>query len=135
MIRILACGRWTEERAAALAGLRAAGYAVETSADGAGPIECVVGPAPDLLLYGAEGAGHWESDALRLVRRVHPSLPVVVVTPDGSVQERLRLAAIAPAYVAVDPIESAELCDAIEALVGPHGNGRRGPARPGSTAH
>jgi len=134
MIRILACGRWTEERAAALDGLRDAGYAVETPANGAGPIECVVGPAPDLVLYGAGGHGSWESDALRLVRRVHPQLPVVVVTADGSVQERLRLAAIRPAYVAVDPIDASELCDAIEALAGPQAGARRRSARPGPAA-
>ena len=41
---------------------------------GAGPLECVVGPAPDLLLYSVAQAAPWQGDALRLVRRVQHNL-------------------------------------------------------------
>jgi CheY-like chemotaxis protein len=127
MIRILACGRWTGARAAALEGLRSAGFEVQVPGNGSGPIECVVGPVPDLLLFAADDGGAWEGNALSLVRRIHPRLPLVVVTADGSVQERLRLAAVSPSYVAVDPIETGELCDAIADLVGPEAEKRHRP--------
>jgi DNA-binding response OmpR family regulator len=118
MTRIVACGHWSPERSVALDALRAAGLVVETCGGGIGPLECIVQRPPDVLLFGVDEERPWESGALTLVRRLHPLLPLVVVTSDGSVEERLRLASVRPAYVAMDPIEPAELLDAIHALVG-----------------
>jgi DNA-binding NarL/FixJ family response regulator len=126
MTRIVACGQWDAERARALEQLRAAGYEVEFTRESAGPLDCVVERPPDILLFGVDSARPWEAGALKLVRRVHPLLPLVIVTADGSVEERLRLEAVKPAYVAVDPIESAELIEAIHDLAS------RGARRGGS---
>ncbi len=116
MTRIVACGQWNAERAQALEQLRAAGYEVEFTHGGRGPLDCVVERPPDILLFGVDNERPWEAGALKLVRRVYPVLPLVIVTGDGSVEERLRLDVVKPAYVAVDPIEPAELLEAIHDL-------------------
>jgi len=117
MARIVACGDWSGDRGAALARLKAEGYEVESCCNG-GPLECVLQKqAPDVLLYAVNASQSWEASALQVVHRIHPRLPIVVLTGDGSVEERLRLEMVRPAYVAVDPIEPAELAEAIQTLL------------------
>jgi hypothetical protein len=117
MARILICGTWHGDRAAAIERIRARGCEIEQCSESTGPLECVVRHAPDVLLYGVESGRPWECGMLGLIHRVHPWLPVVVVTHDGSVEERLRLDPIRPSFVAVDPIEPDELCAVIDALI------------------
>jgi DNA-binding NarL/FixJ family response regulator len=114
---VACCGGWTPERLSALEALRAAGFSVETCG-GTCPIECVIERPPDVLIYAVDPARDWECAALRMVKRLHPLLPLVVVTSDGSVDERLRFDPLRPAYVAVDPVDPDELADAVHALIG-----------------
>mgnify|MGYP001451688888 CR=1 FL=1 len=124
MTRIVACGRWTAGRAEALVPLREAGFVVEVCGDGAGTLESVVRRVPDVLVYAAEGDDSWDAGTWSIVRRTCGSIPLVVVTADGSVEERLRLAAVRPAYVAVDPIDPGELVQAIRELTAPRAGAR-----------
>ena len=51
---------------------------------------------------------------MQLLRRAIPSLPVVLVTSDGSIEMRTRCLALRPYYVAVRPLTSEELLTALK---------------------
>ena len=115
-MRILVCGEWERERATALESLRESGHRVARAACATGPLECLLAPAPDVLLLATEKDDGWARQALRMVRRRRPRLAVIVVTGDGSIEERLRLDAARPDCVLVDPIAPGELIEAVASL-------------------
>jgi two-component system, OmpR family, alkaline phosphatase synthesis response regulator PhoP len=108
--------------------LRYAGYAIREAADGLEGLEAATADGIDLVLLDIlmprlDGVG-----MLKELRRIRPSLPVIMLTARGQEQDRITgLKAGADDYV-VKPFSIAELLARVEAVL------RRSPERPTGVA-
>jgi len=104
--------------------LRFAGYGVIEAADGDDGLARAVGDEFDLLLLDLVLPGRQGLEILREVRRVRPTLPVIILTARGEESDRVGgLNDGADDYV-VKPFSVKELLARVEAVL------RRSPARP-----
>lgn len=104
--------------------LRFGGYAVREAADGAAGLEAAAGEGTDLVLLDVLMPKMDGFAVLRELRRIRPSLPVIMLTARGQEQDRVAgLKGGADDYV-VKPFSIAELTARIEAVL------RRSAERP-----
>ena len=104
--------------------LRFAGYRSLEAADGRRGLEMALGCRLDLLLLDLVLPGRDGFDILREVRRLEPTLPIIILTARGEEADRVRgLRDGADDYV-VKPFSVKELLARVEAVL------RRSPGRP-----
>jgi DNA-binding response OmpR family regulator len=97
--------------------LRASGYETAEAGDGLRGLEEAIRPAVDLVLLDLLLPGRDGLDVLGELRKVRPTLPVIVLTARGSEDERVRgLRAGADDYV-VKPFSARELLARIDAVL------------------
>lgn len=115
--RVVLCADDEPGRERLATALSGEGYETERCGGGEDLIERVIQRAPDVVVY----ALHAEADAdlavLHLLRRVKPSVPLILVTPDDSVRLRRAALDLRPAYFAIEPVDGAEMCDAVRAVI------------------
>ena len=70
---------------------------------------------PDILVYelGAECA--MDGGVLRLLRRICPDVPLVIVGEGGSLEVQRRLQEFRPIFFAIHPMDQAEWRDVVRA--------------------
>jgi len=108
--------------------LQFAGYGTLEAADGDRGLEIALGCQFDLLLLDLILPGRDGFEILREVRRVRPTLPVIILTARGEEDDRIRgLHDGADDYV-VKPFSVKELLARVEAVM------RRSPERPSDVA-
>lgn len=106
-----------------------AGYRVQECADGAGAVDAAVEGGPDLVLLDVLLPGRTGFEILGDLRRIDPTLPVIMVTAKGSEHDRVQgLSGGADDYV-VKPFSPRELLARIEAVL------RRSPERGTDVSH
>ena len=106
------------------AALRAAGYEVVETADGAAGLEAARRTGISLVLLDLMLPKLNGMEVLTSLRRTHPTLPVIILTARGDEEERVNgLRAGADDYV-VKPFSARELLARVEAVL------RRSPERP-----
>lgn len=104
--------------------LRFAGYAVSEAADGREGLEAAAASGVDLVLLDLLMPRLDGLAVLRELRKIRPSLPVIILTARGQEQDRVEgLKSGADDYV-VKPFSVAELLARVEAVL------RRSPERP-----
>jgi DNA-binding NarL/FixJ family response regulator len=57
--------------------------------------------------------------ALRLLRRLAPDFPLIVVASDASLEVRRQIQALRPIYFAPRPVDAQELCEAVRDACAP----------------
>jgi DNA-binding NtrC family response regulator len=67
------------------------------------------------VLFGFGPDGHDDLVTLRLLRRLAPNLPLIVVASDASLEVRRSIQALRPIYFAARPVDAEELCEAVHA--------------------
>jgi DNA-binding response OmpR family regulator len=104
--------------------LRFAGYALLEAQNGAQGLELALRTQPDLILLDVAMPEMDGFEVLQRVRKVHPGLPVIMLTARGSEEDRVRgLRKGADDYV-VKPFSTGELLARVEAVL------RRSAERP-----
>ena len=108
--------------------LRFAGYRTAECGDGGRAVDCASETAPNLILLDVLLPGRSGFDILADLRRLQPTLPVIMVTAKGAEQDRVRgLSDGADDYI-VKPFSPRELLARVEAVL------RRSPERGGDVA-
>jgi DNA-binding NtrC family response regulator len=99
----------------ALAALERQGYAVRRCTDPAALVECVMTCRADLAIVRLRGqATDGDQMAmLRLLRRVAPELPLVVIGEGDSIVAEREVRALHPKYLALAPADPQELVEAV----------------------
>jgi len=108
--------------------LRASGYTVKEAADGGAGYDCSVQPGVclvllDLLLPVRDGL-----EVLEGIRKVRPTLPVIILTARGSEDDRVRGLKMGADDYVVKPFSARELLARVEAVL------RRAADRPSDMA-
>jgi hypothetical protein len=70
----------------------------------------------DGIVFGYAPPCSVEPALLRLVRRLHPDAPLVIVAPDATLETERMLREYRPLFVAVPPWERTELRDVVRAV-------------------
>lgn len=99
----------------ALLALERHGYRVGRCADPAALVECVMTNGADLAIVRLRGqATDGDQMAmLRLLRRVAPELPLVVIGEGDSIVAERAVRALQPKYLALAPADPQELVEAV----------------------
>src|SRR5262249_17935670 len=104
--------------------LRASGYDVAEAADGAAGQEEAARPGVDLVLLDLLLPRRNGLDVLAAVRRLRPTLPVIILTARGGEDDRVRGLKMGADDYVVKPFSARELLARVEAVL------RRSPGRP-----
>jgi len=104
--------------------LRFAGYRLHEAADGRAGLDAALGGDYDLVLLDLLLPEVGGLEVLGELRRVRPSLPVIVLTARGEERDRVRGLRLGADDYIVKPFSADELLARIEAVL------RRSPARP-----
>src|SRR5437773_9997486 len=107
--------------------LRASGYHVAEAADGARGLEEAVRRGVDLVLLDLLLPRRDGLDVLAELRKVRPTLPVIILTARGSEDDRVRGLKMGADDYVVKPFSARELLARVEAVL------RRTPERPSDT--
>src|SRR5437016_9293981 len=105
--------------------LRATGYQVTEAADGAKGLEEAVRQGVDLVLLDLLLPKRDGLDVLAEIRKVRPTLPVIVLTARGSEEDRVRGLKMGADDYVIKPFSARELLARVEAVL------RRSVDRPG----
>src|SRR5438105_1267368 len=97
--------------------LRATGYAVVEAADGAKGLEEAVRQGVDLVLLDLLLPKLDGLDVLAQVRKVRPTLPVIILTARGSEDDRVRGLKMGADDYVVKPFSARELLARVEAVL------------------
>src|ERR671939_601698 len=108
--------------------LRATGYEVAEAADGARGLEEAVRRGVDLVLLDLLLPRRDGLDVLTQLRKVRPTLPVIILTARGSEDDRVRGLKMGADDYVVKPFSARELLARVEAVL------RRSLGRPGGGA-
>src|SRR5438105_10576948 len=106
--------------------LRASGYDVSEAADGAAGLEEAVRLGVDLVLLDLLLPKRDGLDVLAELRKVRPTLPVIILTAKGSEDDRVRGLKMGADDYVVKPFSARELIARVEAVL------RRTPSRQAS---
>lgn len=112
---LLVCASCTEMDVPALAALELHGYQVRRCGDVAALVECVMTSRADVAivrLHGQATDGD-QMPMLRLLRRVAPELPLVVIGEGDSIHAERAVRSLHPKYLALAPADPQELVDAV----------------------
>ena len=114
--------------------LRASGYEVAEAGDGDCGLDEAVRPGVDLVLLDLLLPRRDGLEVLRELRRVRPTLPVIILTARGTEDDRVRGLKMGADDYVVKPFSARELLARVEAVLRrslgrPHGGARR-PAGP-----
>src|SRR5262245_10752380 len=104
--------------------LRASGYEVREAADGERGLEEAVGRDVGLVLLDLLLPGHSGLDVLAELRKVRPTLPVIILTARGTEDDRVRGLKMGADDYVVKPFSARELLARVEAVL------RRSAGRP-----
>lgn len=104
--------------------LRASGYAVAEAADGLRGLEEAVRPGVDLVLLDLLLPQRDGLEVLRELRKVRPTLPVIILTARGTEDDRVRGLRMGADDYVVKPFSARELLARVEAVL------RRSMGRP-----
>ena len=102
--------------------LAAGGYEVVVCAGRAALFDAMMLQRPDLIIYVLEDLAV-DLGMLSVVRRMAPSLPIILLGDQTGLDARRSVQELRPAYFGVFPLDPAELSDAVRSALG-H-NGRR----------
>lgn len=75
---------------------------------------------PDLLVYVMDELGT-DLGVLSLLRRVSPTLPIILLGGPAGLEARRSVQELKPTYYAVFPLEPRELSDAVHGVLHHHG--------------
>lgn len=78
---------------------------------------------PDLLVY-VLGDLATDLGVLAVLRRVSPTLPMILLGGPAGLDTRRTVQELKPVYYGVFPLEPSELSDAVDGALQHHGNGR-----------
>ena len=121
------CGRPEALRAA----LPEAGFEVVSCATPESMLETSLQRAPDLILYQLGFGPRVDAGVLRLLRRAYPNAPLVVISPEPSLEAQRRVQEFRPISFLVQPVETTELRDVVGAALAKQGARHRAAARKG----
>lgn len=93
------------------------GFDVVSCPSGETLIEEVVQHRPDAVVYALGPDCGPDIGVLQLMRRVAPTVPLVLLATDGSLAVQRQLRDLRPIYYAILPVEPAELRDAVYAAI------------------
>ena len=114
--RIIVCGCCFAPDDPGLAGLRRDGHWVQRCTKEENLLDHVIEFRPSAVVYHVMSSA--DLGILRLLRRVAPSLPLVLVTEPAPLHEQRALQALRPTFVAVAPADTDELVEAIRSAIG-----------------
>jgi DNA-binding response OmpR family regulator len=107
--------------------LQAAGYAVETRADGASAVEALSAlnalnaQAFDLVITDLAMPGLSGEAVLRAAKALAPAIPVVIITARASEREEATLRLLGADEILLKPFQMGDLVSIVERLLGPRG--------------
>ena len=107
--RILICEAPTPQGTPVASAVRALGFEVDDCASLADALRVATVSPCDVLIAVLPCADDEHLSLLGLLRRAQPGTPLVVVSPDGSLEMRVRCQPVRPFYFAVPPIPTEEL--------------------------
>lgn len=93
------------------------GYETEGCGSQEDLIEVVLRGTPDVVVYVLRSDPQSDLAVLQLLRRVKPTVPLILVSPDASVRVRRSVLDLRPTYFAISPVDGAEMCDAVDAAI------------------
>jgi DNA-binding response OmpR family regulator len=88
-----------------------------TLTDGEALLEEVVQHPPDVVVYGLHPECQQDLAVLHLLRRAMPTVPLVLVAAESSLDTRKLVQSLRAIYYAVRPVDPAELRDAVHAAL------------------
>ena len=98
---------------------QAAGYDVETRADGASAVEALGSETFDLVVTDLAMPGLSGEAVLVAAKALEPPIPVVIITARSSDRELARLFLLGADEILLKPFEMGDLMSIVERLVGP----------------
>lgn len=101
--------------------LQAAGFVVETRADGASAVDALTSEGFDLVITDLEMPGLSGEAVLRAAKGLDPPIPVMFFTARLSEQERARLRLLGADEILLKPSQMSELVWTIRGLLAPPG--------------
>ena len=110
--------------------LQAAGYAVETRADGASAVEALSALNAlnalnargfDLVITDLAMPGLSGEAVLRAAKALAPAIPVVIITARASEREEATLRLLGADEIVLKPFQMGDLVSIVERLLGPRG--------------
>lgn len=113
------------------------GYAVTGLTSGDALLEEVVSAHAGAIIYVLPAASAHDLALLRLMRRAAPSLPLVLLAAEGSLEVQREALQLRPVYYGVAPVDEEELLGAVRAAIdGPRkrANGTAKVRRPAGSA-
>ena len=81
----------------------------------------MTGRRPDAVVYVIDDFP-FDLRVLGVLRRIAPSIPLIVLSAPAAIQDRRRIQDLRPVYYGVLPLEGGELVDAVHAALGRRGN-------------
>jgi len=104
----------------AMAALLAGGFAIQRCADTTALLESVTSETPAaVIVRWFMPAEDRELQMLRLLRRIAPHVPLVVITDGSSICAQRELRLLNPMYLALSPVDPHELVDAVRGATRP----------------
>lgn len=76
-------------------------------------LELAIAQRPAAVVCQFDASGSHDLGMLKLLRRIHPGLPIVLLSTEGSLEIQRRLLTLRPTYFAVLPVEESELSEAV----------------------
>lgn len=110
--RVVVCETVAVEDEPAVAALAADGFEVQRCANTADLVESVARQRPAAVIVHLLAAAS-ELPMLRLLRRIAPEMPMVLVSDGSSLGAQRALLALGPSYHALTPLEPGELVAAV----------------------
>jgi DNA-binding response OmpR family regulator len=99
--------------------LQAAGYAVETRADGASAVDALNAHHFDLVVTDLTMPGLSGEVVLWTAKAQEPAIPVVIITARLADRERARLRVLGADEILLKPFRMPDLMSIVERLLGP----------------
>jgi DNA-binding NtrC family response regulator len=93
------------------------GYRVRSFTDGARFLEAAVAQPPDLVLYALGPELEEDLGVLRLMRRAHPELKLIVLAAEPSLRVRAAVQALRPTFSIAAPPEPDEVLEVVKAAL------------------
>jgi DNA-binding NtrC family response regulator len=122
--RILVCEDCLDRSDPALTRLASDGFEVHHCADSEEMLEEVVARRPVAVIYQVHPESHQDLGVLKLLRRVAPDLPLVLLATEGSLTTQRLFLGLRPTYYAVLPVEATELSEAVRSATLRNGHTR-----------
>lgn len=94
-----------------------AGFPVECCAPGEPVVEQVLEHRPGVVVYELRGDRMADLAVLRLLRRVAPEIPLVLITGEESLVAQRLVRDLHPVYYAVHPVAPDEIVEAVRAAL------------------